>query len=89
VQVESETAAAATRLKQAVEALQRMRQGLLPAAEQAVRLAEKAYESGDISYLDLQTARRPFLDLQLREGAAVAAARRAKAELDRAVGRNL
>ncbi len=89
VQVESETATAATRLRQAVEALQRMRQGLLPAAEQAVGLAEKAYENGDISYLDRQTARRPFLDLQLREGAAVAAARRAKAELDRAVGRNL
>ncbi len=89
VQIESETTAAATRLKQAVAALDRMRQRLLPAAEQAVRLAEKAYENGDISYLDLQTARRPFLDLQLREGAAAAAARRAKAELDRAVGRNL
>jgi cobalt-zinc-cadmium efflux system outer membrane protein len=89
VQVESETAAAAKRLEQAVAGLDRLRQGLLPAAEQAVLLAEKAHENGDISYLELQTARRPLLDLQLREGVAVAATRRAKAELDRAVGRKL
>jgi cobalt-zinc-cadmium efflux system outer membrane protein len=89
VQIESETAAAAARLQQAVSALNRLRSELLPAAEEAVRLADEAYQSGDISYLDLQVARRPFLDLQLREGAAAAAARKAKAELDRAVGRNL
>jgi cobalt-zinc-cadmium efflux system outer membrane protein len=89
VQIESETAGATARLQQAGSALRRLQNDLLPAAEEAVRLADEAYQSGDISYLDLQVARRPFLDLQLREGAAVAAARKAKAELDRAVGRNL
>jgi cobalt-zinc-cadmium efflux system outer membrane protein len=89
IQVEWEVRTAVTRLQQAMAALSRVREELLPAAEQAVRLAEQAYDDGNISYLDVQTTRRPFLDLRLREGPAVAAVRRARAELDRAVGRNL
>lgn len=88
-QVASETAAAAARLAQAQAALDRLRNQLLPAAVQAIGLSERAYDAGDIAYLDIQRAQRPLLDLRLREAAAAAAVARARAELDRAIGRNL
>ena len=88
-QVESETAAAAARLSQVAASLQRLQRELIPVAEQMLALSEKAYEAGDIAYLDLQNATRPLLDLQLREAVAEAAVARTRAELDRAVGRKL
>ncbi len=88
-QVESETAAAAARLSQVAASLQRLRRELIPVAEQTLALSGKAYEAGDIAYLDLQSAKRPLLDLRLREAVAEAAVARARAELDRAVGRKL
>ena len=88
-QVESETAAAAARLSQVEALLQRLQRELMPVAEQTLALSEKAYEAGDIAYLDLQNATRPLLDLRLREAVAEAAVARARAELDRAVGRKL
>ncbi|MEZ5364277.1 MAG: TolC family protein [Bryobacterales bacterium] len=88
-QAAAETAAAVARLAQAEAALERLRAQLIPAAEGAIALSERAYEAGDIAYLDVQRARRPLLDLQLREAAASAAVQRARAELERAIGRNL
>lgn len=88
-QVASETAATVARLAQSEAALERLRTQLIPAATRAIAFSERAYEAGDIAYLDLQRARRPLLDLQLREAAASAAVTRARAELDRAIGRNL
>lgn len=88
-QVASETAAAVARLAQTEASLERLRTQLIPAASQAIALSERAYEAGDIAYLDLQRVRRPLLDLRLREAAASAAFMRARAELDRAIGRNL
>ena len=88
-QVESETSAAAARLSQAEASLQRLQHELIPFAEQTLALSGKAYEAGDIAYLDLQNAKRPLLDLRLREAVAEAAVARARAELDRAVGRKL
>ena len=88
-QVESETAAAAARLSQVAASLQRLRRELIPVAEQTLALSGKAYEAGDIAYLDLQSAKRPLLDLRLREAVAEAAVARSRAELDRAVGRKL
>ena len=88
-QVESETAAAAARLSQVEASLQRLQRELIPVAEQTLALSEKAYQAGDIAYLDLQNAKRPLLDLRLRKAVAEAAVARARAELDRAVGRKL
>ena len=88
-QVASETAVADARLAQAQAALARLRGELIPAATQAIEFSEKAYRAGDIAYLDLQRAKRPLLGLQVLEAAAEAAVIRAKAELDRAIGRNI
>ena len=88
-QVESETAAAAARFSQVEASLQRLQRELIPVAEQTLALSEKAYQAGDIAYLDLQNAKRPLLDLRLREAAAEAAVARVRAELGRAVGRKL
>jgi outer membrane protein TolC len=66
-----------------------LRSELLPVLRETLELAEKAYENGSISYLDLQVANRPLLDALTSEEAAVLEYRRAKADLERAVGRGL
>ena len=88
-QVGFEVSQAAARLRQAQETLRRIRELLLPGVREAVGLAEKAYQAGDISYLDSQLARHPMLDLEIRRGEAISAVRRARAELSWAVGRRL
>lgn len=88
-QIESETAVAAARLSQVEASLERLQGELIPIAEQTFALSEKAYEAGDIAYLDLRNAKRPLLDLGLSEVSARAAVARARAELDRAAGRKL
>ena len=84
-----EVSQAAARLRQAQDTLQRIRDALLPGVREAVGLAQKAYEAGDISYLDRELAKRPLLDVEMRAAQATAAVRRARAELSWAVGRRL
>ena len=84
-----EVSQAAARLRQAQDSVRRIGEVLLPGVREAVGLAEKAYEAGDISYLDGQLARRPMLNLEIRRAEATAAVRRARAELSWAVGRRL
>ena len=88
-QVGFEVSQAASRLGQAQDTLRRIRELLLPGVRKAVGLAEKAYEAGDISYLERQLARRPTLDLEIRQAEAASAVWRARAELSWAVGRRL
>ena len=88
-QVEYEVRSSRSRLLQAQETLERIRSGLLPTVEEAIQLAEKSHENGDISYLDFQQASTPVFDVRLNEENAAAAFRRALAELERAVGRRL
>ena len=58
--------------------------------EQAKRASGVADLAEEIAELDAkQNAKRPLLDLRLREAVAEAAVARARAELDRAVGRKL
>lgn len=89
MQVKSEVRSSRVRLLQAMETVSRLRRELLPMLHETVALAEKAYANGTISYLDLQTAQRPLLDALSEEETAILDFRRAKAELDRAVGREL
>ena len=84
-----EVSQAAARLRQAQDALRRIRDALLPGVREAVGLSKKAYEAGDISYLDRELAKRPLLDVEMRAAQATAAVRRARAELSWAVGRRL
>lgn len=88
-QIESEVASNLSRFVQAESALERLREQLLPSAQASVSFSEKAYEVGNISYLDFQLAKQPLLDLQMREIEAVGTFHRARAELERAVGRKL
>jgi outer membrane protein TolC len=87
--VESEVRSARILLVQALDSLRRMQDELLPSLAETADLAAKAYENGDISYLELQQARQPFLDAQLSAQNAVARVRQARAELARAIGRPL
>jgi cobalt-zinc-cadmium efflux system outer membrane protein len=88
-QVRYEVRDSRLRLLQAAEALSRVRDELLPVSRETQALAEKAHSAGDISYLDLQQARRPLLNALLAEESAVMDYRRAWAALERAVGRKL
>lgn len=78
-----------TQLEQAGESLRQWRSKVLPQLEQEIRLAEKSYSTGDASYLFvLQTTQR-LTDARLREVELQAAIARAKAQLERSVGRRL
>ncbi|MGH9719601.1 MAG: TolC family protein, partial [Bryobacteraceae bacterium] len=72
---------------QAFESLQRVRNEIIPAVRDSVRLAERAFANGDASYLFALEASRQLFDAELRETQEVAAARRAAADLQRAAGR--
>ena len=88
-QVEFEVRSSRSRLLEAQESLARIQEGLLPAAEKTIHLAEKALENGDISYLDVKQASTPIFDVRLSEERSITAFRQALAELERAIGRRL
>ncbi len=78
-----------TQLEQAGESQRQWRANVLPQLEQESRLAEKSYSAGDASYLFvLQTTQR-LTDARLRETELQAALARAKAQLERSIGRRL
>lgn len=78
-----------TQLEQAGESLRQWRSNVLPQIEQEVSLARKSYSAGDMSYLSaLQTAQR-LTDARLREIEFQASLVRAKAQLERSIGRRL
>lgn len=88
-QVETEVASARLQWSQSFESLGRIRAEILPAARQAAALAQKAYQSGEESYLYTLESSRRIQEAQWQEVAAAAEVRRAAAELDRAVGRRV
>ena len=78
-----------TQVEQAGESLRQWRSNVLPQIEQEVRLAGKSYSAGDVSYLfALQTTQR-LTDARLREIEFQAALVRARALLERSIGRRL
>jgi len=88
-QVELEVRTALTQLDQAIEQQQLFDQRILPALTEAEELSRKNYEDGAAPYfLVLQTTGQ-YIDAQLRRIDAQANVRRAYAELERSVGRNL
>lgn len=78
-----------TRYLQARENLETLRTRILSQLEEAVARAEKAYGNGSVSYLLVLETARQLLNARGREAEAVAALRRARAELERSVGRKL
>ncbi len=87
--IEHQVRRARLALVEASERLERIRAELLPAARQTIRLAEKAYAAGEISYLAVLESSRRIMEFRREEQEAAADLRRSAAELDRSVGRKL
>jgi len=85
-QVALEVRQAYTRCVQAREALETWDQRIVPAVEDAVVKAEKAYQAGGTSLLLMLETSRRRLDSQVERAQAAAEQRRAAAELERSVG---
>jgi cobalt-zinc-cadmium efflux system outer membrane protein len=85
--VELEVRRARTEYVQALESLQRVREAILPAVHDSVKLAERAYTDGDASYLFVLEASRQLYDVEILEAQEAAALRRAAANGEHAIGR--
>lgn len=87
--VAAEVREAYTLLAQAREAQQLWRSRTLPPLEEDIRRVERAYRSGEVSYLFVLETTRRLTDARLREADFQAATARALAQLERSVGRRL
>lgn len=87
--IEAEVREARIQLLQALESLRLIRTEILPAVQKSIQLAEKAYAEGEFSFLTVLEANRQIYDVWLREAQAIASVRRARAYLERGIGRRL
>jgi len=87
--VDSEVRLASLQWSESWESLRRIQQQILPSARETVQQVESRFTAGDISRLEVLDAQRSLIDLQIREAEASANCRRAKAALERAVGKQL
>ncbi len=78
-----------TRLQQANTSVSQWQTDILPPLNEAVKNAENAYAHGNVTYLFVLEAQRRWLDSRLKAAAAEADLRRARAELERSLGRSL
>jgi cobalt-zinc-cadmium efflux system outer membrane protein len=85
----AEVQRAHVRATQAHASLDRQRSEVLPALEEARAGALTAYELGEQPYLPVLIVLRSLVEAKLREAELLADARRAEAELERAVGARL
>jgi cobalt-zinc-cadmium efflux system outer membrane protein len=76
-------------LAQAQVSLQSWRRVILPQVEEEIRISERAYSAGQVSYLFVLETSRRLADVRMQDSDTAAAVRRARAELDRAVGRRI
>jgi cobalt-zinc-cadmium efflux system outer membrane protein len=77
------------RFRQAREDFDAWRSRIRPALEEAVRLAERAYRNGQTPLVQVLDVNRQLLDARTREAQLASDLRRARAELERSVGRRL
>lgn len=78
-----------TRVAQARQDLLAWRGQIGPALREAVDLSERAYRAGETPLVQVLDASRQLLDGQIREAQTEADLRRARADLERGVGRRL
>lgn len=83
----AEVESALASLEEAEHAVRLYRSRVLPPARDQVTAARAAFESGEVSMLDLIDAERSLLAAELGHAEAVADLARARAELDLALGR--
>jgi cobalt-zinc-cadmium efflux system outer membrane protein len=86
LQVAAEVTAARAVVAQSRAALALWQRDVAPAADDAERGARQAFDRGDTAYLAVLDATRRALDARLREAELTADARRAEAQLTRALG---
>lgn len=77
------------RLAQAQESLDQWRLHILPPLEESLKQAQTAYAAGNVTYLFALENNRKLFDARTKAAAAAAELRRARAELERAVGTRL
>jgi cobalt-zinc-cadmium efflux system outer membrane protein len=87
--IDLEVSEARTLLAQALDSLEEWQDRVTPALKSASEKTRLAYEAGDISYLAVVEVSRQWMDAVLRDIDLQAAARQARAELDRSVGTRL
>ncbi len=78
-----------TRFIQAREDLHALQTRILPALDEAVNLARKAYTGGETSLVQVIDTNRQLLEARIREAQVASDLRRARAELERSVGQRL
>jgi cobalt-zinc-cadmium efflux system outer membrane protein len=88
-QIVQEVRVAAAQARQAQENLEILKNRVAPSLQEALAIAQNAYESGGASYLLVLQTTTQYLDARVRILDQSAALRRAIAELERGVGRNL
>lgn len=88
-QVNLEVRESYARFAQARDDLNVWRAQILPALDEAVALSRKAYTGGETSLVQVIDMNRQLLEAHIREAKAASDLRRARAELERAVGRRL
>jgi cobalt-zinc-cadmium efflux system outer membrane protein len=88
-QIVQEVRTAAAQAQQAQENLEILQNRVAPALQEALAIAQNAYETGGASYLLVLQTTTQYLDARVRILDQTAALRRATAELERGVGRNL
>jgi len=80
---------ASARLNQARESHDQWQHLILPPLNDATQQAGKGYAAGNVSYLFVLETQRRWLDARLRAVTVAADIRRARAELERSIGRSL
>jgi cobalt-zinc-cadmium efflux system outer membrane protein len=87
--MEEEVIESYARISQAQASVAVLREQVRPVVDESIQLTERGYQSGDLSLLNVLEATRQRFDVVLREIDAQAALQRARAELERAIGRSL
>jgi cobalt-zinc-cadmium efflux system outer membrane protein len=87
--VEEEVIESYARISQAQASVAVLREQVRPVVDESIQLTERGYQSGDLSLLNVLEATRQRFDVVLREIDTQAALQRARAELERAIGRSL
>jgi outer membrane protein, heavy metal efflux system len=87
--VEQEVVESYEKVIQAQSSLAELRERVFPAVNESVRLIERAFQNGDVSFLDVLEVTRQRYDVALREIEARGALLSAFAQLERAIGRSL
>jgi cobalt-zinc-cadmium efflux system outer membrane protein len=82
VSLESRLAAAVARYRTAWQRYDRLRQQILPNAEETYELSQAAFAAGESSYLQLMEAQRTLISTRLQALDAIGLARQAMAEID-------